>query len=142
MSLSLKKIGLVILLLILLILIREWGAYLFYDPLLSYFKNDYLYKRLPEIHYLKYVVSIFTRYFLNATISLGVLYVLFKNKDIVKQASFLFIVLFIILIALLITNLIFKSNYLIIFYVRRFLIHPIILLLLIPYYYFYNIEKS
>jgi len=123
-------------LVLVLILIRAFSPSLFYDPLLDYFKNDYLYKGIPKMDKLLYFKSLFLRYALNSIVSLAIIYLFFKKKAFVRFAIWFYIVAFIILTALLFFVL--KegtSDYKLLFYIRRFLIHPVFLLLLLPAFY-------
>lgn len=132
------KIGLVLLLTILLILIRFFESDLFYDPLYSYFKSDYSNLPIPEIDTLKFLGNITFRFLLNTFISLAILWVLFKDKGVMKFSMILYFLFFIVL-TLLFSYLLFYSNsknLFALFYVRRFLIQPLFLLLLIPAFYF------
>jgi len=121
----------------LLILVRAFSSKLFYDPFINYFKNDYLHKELPNFNLLKLSAYLFLRYILNAIISIGIIYVLFK-KQLLKFSLQFYTIAFFILMFLLILILKFHpfESYLPLFYIRRFLIHPIFVLLLIPAYYY------
>ena len=122
----------------LLFLIRAFQDDLFYDPLIVYFKNDYLYTTIPEIDTFKFFVNIFFRYTLNTLISLGILWILFQKKTYLKFSTkffgLAFLALNIVLMFFVITE--FRNGYLFPFYVRRFLIHPLFLFLLIPAFYY------
>lgn len=122
----------------LLILIRVFENELFYDPLLSFFKKEYQNQVLPELNQVDYFLNITFRYFLNSFITLFIVYFLFQKISYVKLSFILLIVFYIILIVLLFVQLnwIEKTNYMYLFYVRRFLIQPIFLLLFIPAFYF------
>lgn len=129
---------LVLLLTSLLVLIRMFQNELFYDPLLSYFKSDYSNLPIPEINSFKFIGNVSLRFFMNSFISLAILWVLFKDKGIIKLSSILYVVFFLILL-LSLSYLLFYSeskNLFTIFYVRRFLIQPLLLLVLIPAFYF------
>lgn len=128
----------IIVALFLIICVRFFEDKLFYDPFLSFFKLDYQNKQLPNYEGFRLFLNYFIRYFINAILSITIIYLLFKNKMHVKIASFLYLIVFVILI-LVFSYLIFSSDnpdYLILFYVRRFLIQPLLLLLLIPAFYF------
>ena len=122
----------------LLICIRFFEDKLFYDPFLEFFKSDYQNKPLPNFEGFKLIINIFFRYFLNALLSVLIVYLLFKNTIHVKVASILYVFLFVVFIAILsyILFLSQKQDYLMLFYIRRFLIQPILLLLLVPAFYF------
>jgi len=122
----------------LLFLIRAFETTLFYDPLIDYFQNDYLHQKIDDIDSWRLLVNLFYRYLLNSTISLGLICVLFKRQDYVKFSGVFFVLAFVILIIaflfLLKDNL--QGGYLLLFYVRRFIIHPLFLLLLVPLFFY------
>lgn len=139
MTRFLKYLSLV-LLVGLLILIRIFEDQLFYDPYLSFFKNDYLYIDSPRQEVFK--LSLFTslRYILNTVISMGILFVLFKDIGMLKFATLIYTVAYIILLALFLYFVINpkQEDYYLFFNTRRFLIQPIILLLLVPAFYYHK----
>ena len=128
------RLALFLLLVGLLVLIRAFEDQLFYDPFLDFFKNDFTNLPLPVYDPLLLFGGLLFRYGLNSIISLGIIYVLFKEIEMVKFASILYIVFFLILIiiffAILFINV--EHHYLTLFYVRRFLIQPIFVLLFVP----------
>jgi exosortase F-associated protein len=71
-------------------------------------------------------------------LSLAILWLVFKKKSVLKVATVLyaglFIFVFIAFVILLDTSD--NGNYLLLFYIRRFLIQPIFLLILLPAFYF------
>jgi len=124
---------------VLLLLIRAYEDVLFYDPLLDFFKGDYKNLPLPDLDLLKLNFGVVFRYVLNTGISLGILWFIFKDSEIIKLSILLYVVLFVLL--LLIFNYILYTsdgvqNQLPLFYVRRFLIQPVFLLVLLPAFYF------
>lgn len=142
MKRALKYISLVILI-VLLFLIRAFEDDLFYDPLIKYFQNDYLYSSMPEVNIWKLVIDLLLRYTLNSLITLTIIYVVFKKKSFVKFAGFFLMIAFVILLVVFMFLLKdeFKNSYLLPFYIRRFLIHPLFLLLLLPSFYYMKINK-
>jgi len=141
-----KKIKylLIFLLISLLFLIRAFESDLFYDPLIVYFQNDYLYTKIPEIDLWKLVVDVVYRYALNSLITIGVIQLVFEKKQFVKFAGFFLMLAFMLLIVVfvfLVKNE-FQDGYLFPFYVRRFLIHPLFLLLLLPAFYYQKLNKN
>ncbi|MBG6110340.1 exosortase F-associated protein [Flavobacterium sp. CG_9.10] len=128
------RLALFLLLVGLLVLIRAFEDQLFYDPFLDFFKSDFTNFPLPVYDPLQLFGGLLFRYALNSIISLGIIYVLFKEIEMVKFASILYIVFFLILIiiffAILFINV--EHHYLTLFYVRRFLIQPIFVLLFVP----------
>lgn len=134
----------VLLLLLLIILIRKFEGILFYDPFLQFFKSDFQNKILPSFEGLKLILNLFLRYFLNSTLSIAIIYILFLNKTHVKIALVLYVILFVILISVF-CYLVFdssKPDYFVLFYVRRFLIQPLLILLLIPAFYFQKLTNQ
>lgn len=129
----------------LLILVRLFEAKLFYDPLLIFFKQDYLYNKVPDFEFGKLMLHTAYRFWMNTLISLLILYVAFKDKGIVKFSSVLYLIAFVILfswMAWLVANATPESNYNILFYVRRFLIQPLFVLLLLPAFYYHKLRNQ
>ena len=129
------KYGVVFLLFISLIIIRAYATVLFYDPLMEYFKNDYLYKGIPSLNKSLFFRDLFLRYALNSIISIVILYLIF-GKKFLKFSFWFYTIAFLVLSSVLFLILKEgKTNYQLIFYIRRFLIHPVFLLLLLPAFY-------
>lgn len=121
-----------------IVCIRLFEDKIFYDPFLHFFKSDYQNKALPDLQNFKLIGNLFLRYLANSLLSITIIYLLFQNKMHVKIATFLYLIVFVVLI-IVFSYLIFASDnpdYLLLFYIRRFLIQPILLLLLIPAFYF------
>jgi exosortase F-associated protein len=135
------RIFLIVLFCIMLIAIRAFVEPFFYDPLILYFKNDYLHKAIPKVNTSQYFVHIFLRYFLNTSLSLAIIYLIFNNLKTLLFSLKFYIIAFIFLNFLLFIMLKFSifDSYIFIFYVRRFLIHPLFLLILIPAFYYQKI---
>ncbi|MCT8340561.1 exosortase F system-associated protein [Flavobacteriaceae bacterium TK19130] len=130
----------VFVLLIGLVTVRYFQNTLFYDPLLEFFNSEYVASQLPELEFGKLVSSLLFRYVLNMFLSLGVIWVVFRSKEVLRL-SILVYVAFLILFGGIFTFLLLQyqpGQYLPLFYVRRLLIQPILLLLLIPAFYFYR----
>ena len=125
------------------VLIRVYEDSLFYDPFLNYFKSDYNASPLPEYNSFRLFIGLLFRYGLNMALSLGLIFTLFKDKDMVKFASFLYAFFFLVLIVTFysIIYLYAEHNNLMLFYVRRFLIQPIFILLFIPAFYYQKLRK-
>ena len=138
------RIILVIILFGMLFLIRAYENILFYDPLIHYFQNDYLYKPLPELDRWHLVVDMLLRYCLNSVISLGIIYLIFRKKKIIKFSGFFLMSIFIVLI--IVFSLSIRNNledgYLLAFYIRRFIVHPLFLLLLLPAFYYQRLSTK
>jgi len=137
---SLPKIIAVGVLASLLVLIRVFENELFYDPYLLFFQDDYLRMDYPNREVLKLTVFTIVRYLLNMVISLGIIYVIFRDKSMVKFAGILYAIALIILLILFLYFVLNprQEDYLMFFYVRRFLIQPIFLLLLLPAFYYFK----
>lgn len=116
-----------------LILVRGFERDLFYDPFIVFFQNDYLYSAIPDFQFGRLYVSLAARYFLNSLISIGIIYMVFENKNYVILSLKLYCIGFVVLgigyAVLLATG--FEKGYLLPFYIRRFLIHPLFLLILL-----------
>ncbi len=121
-------------------LIRFRESELFYDPLIAFFKGNYRATLLPEMEEGKLILNLFFRYTINTLLSLIVLWMAFREKGIIKFATLFFAAVFVVLIIvfkiLLTTQTI--GEYLPIFYVRRFLIQPLLLFMLLPAFYYYR----
>ncbi len=137
------RILLILVLILSLACIRTFENNLFYDPFLDYFKSNYQNKRLPEIDNFNLFLGLFFRYFLNSIISISIIYLVFKDLEIVKFTSVLYFILFFILaISFYLTLIYFDSNNkMTLFYIRRFLIQPIFLMLFLPGFYFQKTQK-
>ncbi|MDD5149701.1 MAG: exosortase F system-associated protein [Flavobacterium sp.] len=137
------RITLAMLFVVLLVMVRAYEDDLFYDPFLNYFKSDYYNLTLPEIDTIQLFLGLFFRYFLNAILSLGVIYVLFKDFEALKFASILYLLFFVILIIAFFFVLSYfgEANKMTLFYIRRFLIQPLFLLLFLPAFYYQKQTK-
>ena len=125
---------LVFLLLVLLIGIRVFEKQLFYDPLMLFFKGNYQNQNLPNFESAKLFLNISLRYFMNTLLSLGIVYIIFKDRAQLVFLCWVYLGLYVLLIlvfAFLLLNTE-SPDYLVLFYVRRFLIQPIPLLLFVP----------
>lgn len=138
-----SKYILLFVLFLLLVLIRYFEDYLFYDPYLQFFQNDYLYIDSPRRETLKLTLFTSLRFGLNTIISLAVLYVIFKSKSMLKFAVIIYTAAYIFLLA---AFLYFVTNprqedYYLFFNIRRFLIQPIILIVLLPAFYYHKLQR-
>lgn len=131
------------LLILVLMAIRGFEEYLFYDPYLKFFENDYLYIDNPRREVAKLVFFTSLRYLLNTLVSLGILYLIFNDKIMIKFSVVLYVIAYVLL---LIPYLYFVINpkqedYYLFFNVRRFLIQPIGVILLLPAFYYYKLNR-
>ena len=139
-----SKIGWSLFLILLLVLIRAFEDTIFYDPFLNYYKEEYTHLSFPQINILKLFFSYGFRFYINSVISLLLLYVIFKDRQIVKFSVLLYMVLGSILMISFVFVLTFfaEESKMTLFYIRRFLIQPIFILLFIPgFYYQKKIKK-
>lgn len=137
------RIALLLLAFLGLILIRAFENQLFYDPFLSFFKLEYQNKPLPGFDSISLFFGMFLRYFLNTVLSLAIIYLLFKQLPLVRFAMLLYIIFFVVLILVLFGLLHFSNqlDYMVLFYIRRFLIQPLFLVLFIPAFYYQQITR-
>lgn len=127
----------------LLAAIRFFENDLFYDPYLQFFKNDYLYLDNPRREIIKLTGFTTLRYAMNSIISLGILYVFFKDRNIIKFSVLIYGIAYVILILLFLYFVVRpkQEDYYIFFNIRRFLIQPLILLLLLPAFYYQKLKQ-
>ena len=137
------KYSLLFILFGLLVLIRFFESELFYDPYLTFFENDYLYMDSPRREVLKVTAFTTIRYLLNTLISLGILFVFFKDKSIIKFSTLIYIVGYFMLILIYLYFVVNpkQEDYYLFFNIRRFLIQPIILILLLPAFYYHKLKN-
>ena len=132
------KIVLIALLICGLACIRLFENELFYDPLLAFFKGDNFQKPLPDVDWTLLAINYFFRYSLNTMLSLLIIYVIFDDKKLVWFAVIMYCIFFMILILTFFALLSFPNESLnmILFYVRRFIIQPLLLLLFVPAFFY------
>ncbi|GAA4936430.1 hypothetical protein GCM10023314_05980 [Algibacter agarivorans] len=130
-------------LVLMLILIRFFEDVLFYDPYLTFFQNDYLYIDSPRREVLKLVGFTILRYVLNALISLAILFLVFRDKSIIKFSVIIYAIAFVLLMMVYLYFVVNprQEDYYLFFNVRRFLIQPIILILLLPAFYYHKLKN-
>jgi exosortase F-associated protein len=121
-----------------LIGIRMVESSVFYDPFLEYFHETNKYLSLPEFVWGKLILHHIFRFALNLLFSAIVLQAFFNNLKWTIQGlvlmTLVFAITFPIYLYCLHSEL--KIGYLFTFYMRRFVIQPIILLLIIPLFYY------
>ncbi|RED25334.1 exosortase F-associated protein [Flavobacterium cutihirudinis] len=117
--------------------IRAFENSLFYDPFLNYFKADFNSLPYPEVNTFRLFCGLFFRYILNSILSLALIYTLFRDVEILKFTSFLFVFFLVLLFGLFfIIFEYFPDGSWLLFYVRRFIIQPIFVLIFIPAFYY------
>ena len=126
-----------------LILIRFFEDTLFYDPYLTFFENDYLYIDNPRREVAKLLASTVFRYTLNTAISLVILFLVFKDRSVVKFSGIIYVIAFVLLMMAYTYFVVNpkQEDYYLFFNVRRFLIQPVILILLIPAFYYHKFKN-
>ena len=144
MQISPTKMISVGVLFVLLLCIRIFEQQLFYDPFILFFKNEFIISDQPDVEFWRHIMSVSLRYFLNAMLSIGVLYVAFKQQNVVKFSIIFYGLMFVVLImlyAFFVSNLK-QELHTYFFYVRRFTIQPVFLLLLLPAFYYQNLLRK
>ncbi len=138
------KIALIGLLFVCLAVIRFFESSLFYDPLIAFYKDNYLQMPPPKLEIGRLVLSTGLRFLLNSFVSLVILYIAFRQKSILKISGFIYLLVLVILLPVfyyLLVNMQ-PDNYFTLFYVRRFLIQPILILVLLPAFYYQEYIKK
>lgn len=122
---------------LLLIAVRFYES-VFYDPLQTYFKSDYLHVSMPEIQAGKLLFHLFLRYLINTLLSLLIIWIAFRKKSFLSFSIYFYVIAFVLLLITFsfVLRTEFENSYLFGFYVRRFLIQPIFVLLLLPAFYY------
>ena len=111
----------------------------------DYYRREFTHLQLPEINPVKLFLSYGFRFYVNSVLSLGLLYVLFKDTKIVKFSILLYMVLasFLMISFFFVLTFFGEESKMTLFYIRRFIIQPIFILLFIPaFYYQKKIGKS
>lgn len=121
-----------------LICVRILEDQIFYDPFLNYFHEANKSISFPEFEWGKLIISHVFRFLLNLFFSCVIIHFLFKNKDWTIQGAILITIIFVITfpIYLFCISDRFDIGYLFSFYMRRFVIQPLIILLIIPLFYY------
>lgn len=137
------KYILLFVLFVLLILVRVFEDQLFYDPYLLFFQNDYLYIDNPRREVFKLITFTTLRYLLNTIISLGILYVIFKDRSVIKFSVIIYAIAYAILLLLFLYFVLnpHQEDYYLFFNIRRFLIQPLLLILLLPAFYYHRQQQ-
>ena len=122
------KFILLFILFALLAMIRYFENELFYDPYLSFFQNDYLYIDNPRREVFKLTAFTTLRYVLNTLISLGILFVFFRDRNIIKFSVLVYSGAYLILLILFLYFVLNprQEDYYLFFNIRRFLIQPMV----------------
>lgn len=118
--------------------VRIFEDSLFYDPFLNYFHDATKNAKFPDFEWTKLILSHLFRFILNLISSCVIIHFIFKNKSWTVQGAILITIIFAITfpIYLYCVSDRFENGYLFSFYIRRFVIQPLILLLIIPLFYY------
>lgn len=131
------------LLVMILAAIRYFGDRLFYDPLTEFYKSDYLREKVPDFERGRLLLHVSIRFWLNTIISLAIIYVGFLDRNILRFSFLLYLLLFTVCFSSFF-YLIYRidhEHFLALFYVRRFLIHPLFVIILLPAFYYYRLKS-
>lgn len=137
------SIFVILILVIGLITVRFMEATLFPDPLLDYFHSDFQNIAIPSNHAISIVLVTALRFLVNTTLSMGVLWFLYKKRVFIKAALWVYLFAFFILMGTMLCAIFIDgpAAKMVLFYSRRFLIHPILLFILVAgFYYLRNKE--
>ena len=91
----------------------------------------------------KLMINLTLRFWLNTIISLAIIYISFRDLNILKFSAVLYAILYVLatLVFIFLVLNIEREHYLALFYVRRFLIQPLFLLILLPAFYYYRLRE-
>lgn len=118
--------------------VRIFEDSLFYDPFLNYFHDATKNAKFPDFEWTRLILGHLFRFVLNLISSCIIIHFIFKNKNWTIQGAILITIIFAITfpIYLYCVSDRFETGYLFSFYIRRFVIQPLILLLIIPLFYY------
>ncbi|MCU7614307.1 exosortase F system-associated protein [Chryseobacterium sp. GMJ5] len=118
--------------------VRMLEDQIFYDPFLSYFHEANKNLTFPDFDWGRLIAGHFFRFILNLIFSCVIIHFLFKNKTWTLQGAVLITLVFFITFPIYLYCIAdrFETGYLFSFYMRRFVIQPLILLLIIPLFYY------
>ncbi|WP_265427465.1 exosortase F system-associated membrane protein [Chryseobacterium sp. YIM B08800] len=121
-----------------LIAVRMLEDHIFYDPFLNYFHEADYQIAFPHFEWGKLIISYVFRFILNLFFSCIIIHFLFKNKEWTIQGAILITIIFVITFPIYLYCISdrFDIGHLFSFYMRRFVIQPLILLLIIPLFYY------
>ncbi|MFZ4930705.1 exosortase F system-associated membrane protein [Chryseobacterium sp. Mn2064] len=121
-----------------LIGVRVLENTIFYDPFLGYFHEATQNMEFPSFDWGKLIVSHVFRFVLNLFFSCLIIYGLFKSKGWTFQGGVMIGIVFLISLPIYLYCIYdrFEIGYLFSFYMRRFVIQPLIILLLVPMFYY------
>jgi exosortase F-associated protein len=126
------------------VFIRIYQGSLFYDPFIRFYNLTYHDMYPPDVDFFKLILNTSARYWLNSLLSIGLIYMLFRKRNILKFSFFFYGLAFIVLMITfgIMEAYLSPDLYMIFFYIRRFLIQPIFILLLLPAFYYQQINQN
>ncbi len=121
-----------------LIGVRALEDTLFYDPFLNYFHEANKNIEFPAFEWGKLIGGHLLRFLLNLLFSCLIIYGLFQNRQWTLQGAVMITIVFIISFPIYLYCISdqFEIGYLISFYMRRFVIQPLIIMLIVPMFYY------
>jgi len=121
-----------------LIAVRILEDRLFYDPFLNYFHEVDKSLHFPDFVWERLIASHLFRFSLNLFFSCLIIQFWFRNKEWTMQGAILMAIVFVITFTIYMycISVRFEVGQLFSFYMRRFVIQPLILLLIIPMFYY------
>lgn len=127
-----------------LVTVRSVENQLFYDPFLEFFKSADKNAVFPNFNWFPLILNYVLRFLLNLIFSLIIVYFIFLNKKWTVQALVLIVLVFVITFPayLYCIHTKFEIGYLFSFYMRRFVIQPLILLLIVPLFYYRKVQME
>lgn len=119
---------------VLLVLIRFFEKSFFDDGLVDFFRHAYLTEDLPslDIFHVLWVDSL--RYWLNTLLSMALIYVWFRPPAVLQFLGILYLFVYLLVICWFYYEWTHyqAGDYILLFYIRRILIQPLLLLILLP----------
>ena len=121
-----------------LVSVRALEDKIFYDPFLNYFHEANKNLSFPPFEWGKLIAGHLFRFILNLFFSCVIIHFIFKNKEWTIQGALLITIIFAITFPIYLYCIYdrFEIGYLFSFYMRRFVIQPLILLLIVPMFYY------
>lgn len=121
-----------------LVSIRILEGQLFYDPFLDYFHEANKNIEFPTFEWGTLIMGHLFRFILNLLFSCLIIYGLFKSKQWTLQGAVMMVIIFAIAFPIYLYCIYdqFEIGYLFSFYMRRFVIQPLIILLIVPMFYY------
>lgn len=123
-----------------LVLIRYFEQDLFSDPLLRFYKTNTNLSEPPEYNTLQLIATTTWRFILNTLLSLAIVWVVFLSRKVFLFSLIFYGIAYLVLISAFwfFISPMSSQDYMIVFYIRRFLIQPIFVLILLPAFYYQN----